>query len=254
MIRDGSALARVEPLGDPAHLRMVPASVSIGFKLPLQVTGVQAGKARGSGAVAATVQAVAGEAGICGAGTGAAQGHELAGRGEAVGRGGGDRIAAGQQHDCGNGREGCKVGGHRHRPGATSRPAAQFRSGRLLPTLLLLLLAPIGAAGCKPPPDQRQFTASADAAAGRAEIERVGCAACHDIPGIDWPRGKVGPALAGLSDRALIAGRLPNRPDLLAAFVRDAPALVPGSAMPAMPLTERQSEDIAAYLYERGER
>ena len=47
----------------------------------------------------------------------------------------------------------------------------------------------------------------------------------------------------------MIAGRLPNRPDVLAAFVRNAPALVPGTAMPAMPLTEEESRDVAAYLY-----
>jgi cytochrome c1 len=35
---------------------------------------------------------------------------------------------------------------------------------------------------------------------------------------------------------------------VLAAFVRDAPSLVPGTAMPAMPLTEAEARDVAAYL------
>jgi cytochrome c1 len=53
-----------------------------------------------------------------------------------------------------------------------------------------------------------------------------------------------------MAQRALIAGRVPNEPELLAAFVRDAPSLVPETTMPAMPVSEQQSRDIAAYLYE----
>lgn len=94
----------------------------------------------------------------------------------------------------------------------------------------------------------------ANAAKGLEAIERVGCGACHAIPGLTWPEGTVGPSLAGFAGRGLIAGRLPNQPDLLAAFVRDAPALVPDTAMPAMPLTEEESRDVAAYLYTLGAR
>ena len=111
----------------------------------------------------------------------------------------------------------------------------------LMPLMLL--------AACKPPPEERRVMAAGDAEAGRAIVERVGCAGCHSFPGVAWPRGKLGPALAGFGTQGMIAGRLPNRPDLLAAFVRDAPALVPGSTMPAMPLSERESRDVAAYLY-----
>ena len=42
------------------------------------------------------------------------------------------------------------------------------------------------------------------------------------------------------------------RPEVLAAYIRDAPALVPGSGMPAMPVTEAEARDVAAYLYEQG--
>ncbi len=89
----------------------------------------------------------------------------------------------------------------------------------------------------------------ADAAAGRRIIERAGCGACHLIPGIGWPEGRLAPSLAGFADQGLIAGRLPNRPDVLAAFVRDAPSLVPETTMPAMPISEEESRDVAAYLY-----
>lgn len=90
----------------------------------------------------------------------------------------------------------------------------------------------------------------ASAERGKAAIEKVGCAGCHAISGIDWPRGQVGPSLLGFADRGLIAGRLANRPDILAAYVRNAPSLVPGSAMPAMPVSEGEARDIAAFLYE----
>ncbi|WP_246152502.1 c-type cytochrome [Sphingomonas montanisoli] len=93
--------------------------------------------------------------------------------------------------------------------------------------------------------------AAADGAAiarGREAAVRLGCGACHVLPGVDWPRGRVGPALSEMGDRALIAGRLPNRPDILAHFVRDAPALLPGSAMPALPMRDRDATDIAAWL------
>jgi len=105
---------------------------------------------------------------------------------------------------------------------------------------------------CRPPPGQDAAVPLADPERGQLAIERVGCGACHTIEGIRWPQGKGGPALAGFQRRGLIAGRLPNRPDVLAAFVRNAPLLVPDSAMPAMPLSETEARDVAAYLYEIG--
>jgi cytochrome c551/c552 len=90
--------------------------------------------------------------------------------------------------------------------------------------------------------------AMGNAEAGRMLIERVGCAVCHDIPGVRGPRGIVGPSLSGFARRAYFAGALPNRPGLVAQFVRDAPSLVPNTAMPDMPLDERQARDAAAYL------
>ena len=50
------------------------------------------------------------------------------------------------------------------------------------------------------------------AARGLAAIERVGCAACHRIKGVDWPQGRLGPSLIDYDDAGLIAGTLPNTP------------------------------------------
>ncbi len=103
-------------------------------------------------------------------------------------------------------------------------------------------------AACKPQPDARPELPHADAERGRVAMERVGCGACHLIPGV-WPNGRAGPSLEAFAGQGLIAGRLPNRPDILAAFVADAPRLLPDTAMPAMPLTEEEARDVAAYLY-----
>ena len=104
-------------------------------------------------------------------------------------------------------------------------------------------------AACKEPPGPRYVPDAEDMERGLAAIERTGCAACHEIPGIDWPEGRLGPSLRGFDDIGLIAGAVPNTPENLAAFVRNAPAVKPGSTMPAMPLSEEESRDVAAYLY-----
>jgi len=122
----------------------------------------------------------------------------------------------------------------------------------LPPAIRILLPLAVAVSACKPPPEAQTDAPLASAARGKLAIERVGCASCHTIEGIAWPEGKTAPALEGLDRRTLIAGQLPNRPDVLAAFVRNAPAMVPGTAMPAMPLSKREALDVAAYLYEMG--
>jgi mono/diheme cytochrome c family protein len=114
------------------------------------------------------------------------------------------------------------------------------------------LLLVIASAACKPPPAAETSAPPASAERGKRAIERAGCGACHTIEGIAWPQGKTAPALADFDRRGLVAGRLPARPDVLAAFVRDAPSLVPGTAMPVMPLTPAEARDVAAYLYATG--
>jgi len=104
-------------------------------------------------------------------------------------------------------------------------------------------------AACKQPPGPRYAPDAEATDRGLEAIERVGCAACHEIPGIAWPEGRTGPSLVGFDDIGPIAGALPNNPENLAAFVRNAPAAKSGSTMPAMPLSEEEARDVAAYLY-----
>lgn len=111
------------------------------------------------------------------------------------------------------------------------------------------LAAGLLVAACGGPPDDAPRLPGADADRGRALIGEVGCGACHAIPGVDWPRGTVGPALEGFAERGLIAGRFPNRPEVLADWVRDAPSMAPETGMTPMPLNEQEARDVAAYLY-----
>jgi mono/diheme cytochrome c family protein len=90
-----------------------------------------------------------------------------------------------------------------------------------------------------------------DVSQGRALIAdgRFGCAACHAIPGVHSPKGVAGPPLRKVAERAFIAGQLPNKPEVLVAFLRHPPALVAQTGMPDVGLTADQARDIAAYLY-----
>lgn len=107
----------------------------------------------------------------------------------------------------------------------------------------------LGIGACADKGDAPRALAGADPAEGLRLIRRHGCAACHRVPGVAWPAGRTGGALAGVAARPMIAGRLPNQPAVMAAFVRDAPSLLPDTGMPPMPLTEAEARDVAAYLY-----
>lgn len=122
------------------------------------------------------------------------------------------------------------------------------RGARFARDCIVLIVSAIAAA-CDGADVQRRVLAGADAGEGRRVIQRVGCGACHVIPGVAWPKGRTGPPLEGFAARPLIAGVLPNQPDTLVHFVRDAPALAPQTGMPPMPITEQEARDVAAYLY-----
>ena len=107
----------------------------------------------------------------------------------------------------------------------------------------------LGLAACADKAEAPRALAGADPAEGLRLIRSQGCGACHDIPGVAWPKGRTGGSLAGVGARPMIAGRLPNQPAIMAAFVRDAPSLLPDTGMPPMPLSEAEARDIAAYLY-----
>ena len=95
------------------------------------------------------------------------------------------------------------------------------------------------------------ITIGGGARASRApgEIARYGCGSCHTISGVSGANADVGPNLGDFGERRYIAGRLPNTPANLVAWIRNPQRIDPGNVMPDLGVTPRDARDIAAYLY-----
>ncbi len=84
--------------------------------------------------------------------------------------------------------------------------------------------------------------------AGQYVFEHQACISCHTVAGT-VATGRYGPDLTHMMSRATIAaGAAPNTKERLLAWVTDPNQIKPGSLMPAMHLTDRQNEQITAYL------
>jgi cytochrome c1 len=88
-----------------------------------------------------------------------------------------------------------------------------------------------------------------EAERGKALMSQYQCGSCHAIPGEKAATGTAGPPLDTFGRRSYIAGHIPNQPDNLVRWLRDPPALVPGTPMPKLGLTEDEARHMAAYLY-----
>ncbi len=91
-------------------------------------------------------------------------------------------------------------------------------------------------------------TRPGDARIGRGTFHHYACNNCHVIPGVTGPDVQVGPPLAGMASRRLIAGVLPNGPEAMARWLRDPQGVDPQTAMPALGVSEQDARDMAAYL------
>lgn len=87
-----------------------------------------------------------------------------------------------------------------------------------------------------------------DADRGKRALHQYACSACHTIPGVTGSSPHVGPPLAGIASRSLIAGKLANTPDNIVRWLRHTKEVDPLTAMPEMGVTEQDARDIAAYL------
>ena len=83
---------------------------------------------------------------------------------------------------------------------------------------------------------------------GKLALEQYACAACHVIPGVIAPPGRVGPSLAGIRERSIVAGLRANTPENMIEWIRHPDRVSPGTAMPDMGVTARDARDMAAYL------
>lgn len=83
---------------------------------------------------------------------------------------------------------------------------------------------------------------------GKVLLTQYQCGSCHTIPGVQAARGDSAQTLRAWSRRSYIAGRLPNRPDVLVQWIMDPQSVVPGSTMPSMGVSRPDAQHIAAYL------
>lgn len=90
-------------------------------------------------------------------------------------------------------------------------------------------------------------TAEGDPAAGEQLVVNGPCAACHLVEGTS-AQGNVGPELTGFGSRPQIAGVVENNEENLRAWLANPPAVKPGTAMPALPLSEVDINHLVAYL------
>jgi cytochrome c2 len=103
---------------------------------------------------------------------------------------------------------------------------------------------------CGPAPDEplrRWQVESADLERGRQLMTQFQCGSCHAVPGVPGG-GQRAPALERFGRRAYIAGQLPNSPEILQRWLLDPPAMLPGTTMPRLGLSERDARDVAGYL------
>lgn len=108
----------------------------------------------------------------------------------------------------------------------------------------------LGGGGCREAGVTPQHeVVGASPARGARLIVVYGCGSCHVIPGVPAAEGRVGPPLTDYADRTFVAGKLRNEPDALVRWIRDPQLVTPGTAMPALGVTELDARDIAAYLY-----
>ena len=118
----------------------------------------------------------------------------------------------------------------------------------LVPLAVIGLTAALAPLACGSPATAPQFVPGGDPSAGRAAITHYGCGACHTVPGIHGAVALVGPPLIHWSRRGFIAGKLPNTPPNLIAWIEDPQAVWPGNDMPNLHVSPTDARDIAAYL------
>ena len=95
----------------------------------------------------------------------------------------------------------------------------------------------------------RTAQAAATVERGRALLAQYQCGTCHAIPGVPSSRGQVAQPLDGWRHRSYIAGRLPNREEVLARWITAPQALVPGTQMPSMGVSPQDAQAMAGYLF-----
>jgi len=88
-----------------------------------------------------------------------------------------------------------------------------------------------------------------DANHGKQLVEQYGCTTCHIIPGIEGPKGAIGPSLEHVATRPVIAEKIPNSPPNMIQYILNPQASNPQNIMPNLGVKPEEARDMAAYLY-----
>ena len=134
-------------------------------------------------------------------------------------------------------------------------PSRRVKVGAwLAPAAALLLGAALFAERYKEAQDRRmraEAITGGNVERGRRLFSAYGCGGCHSLSRVPQARGLVGPTLDGIGSRAILAGRLENKPENLMRWIGDPQSISPGTAMPRLGVGEQDQRDIAAFLYDR---
>jgi cytochrome c oxidase subunit 2 len=88
----------------------------------------------------------------------------------------------------------------------------------------------------------------AQVSGSRAMFESLACVSCHRVAGTA-ANGTFGPDLTHLMDRQTIgSGVVANTTANLRAWINDPQAIKPGCLMPSMKLTDKELDQVVAYL------
>ena len=103
----------------------------------------------------------------------------------------------------------------------------------------------------KPREKYQNMAATGGGNADRGEhlVTTYGCTSCHDIPGVNGPKGMVGPPLGKMAVRQYIAGKFVNTPQNMMQWIQNPQRMDPQNAMPNLGVTPNDARDITAYLY-----
>lgn len=115
-------------------------------------------------------------------------------------------------------------------------------------TVILALLL-LGACNGREKYQNMVSTSGGDAEHGKKLAAQYGCTACHNIPGVEGPKGMVGPPLSGMASRSMIAGKFANTPENMMKWLQNPQSMDPTNAMPNLGVTPADSRDLAAFMY-----
>jgi cytochrome c len=113
---------------------------------------------------------------------------------------------------------------------------------RIVPFAFALMI------GCGRPETRAAIHGRGNSEHGKQLIAQYGCMTCHNIPGIEGPRGMVGPSLDHLASRKWIDSKFPNDAESMTRWLQNPQSMDPQSNMPNVGVTPADARDMTAYL------